>query len=764
MENLTLPPREHKKVNYAEFETFSDSSSENNKKQNHGNYISWSSSEDALLIEQVNKYLENQKNQNENDSKENLNENSDMNNQIDFFKNNEKDEKNNINSNKEKNLLEKSNEEKNEKEINPIMNINWNKIAEKFQNKNARQCQTRWQNILDPNRVKGPWTKEEDHKLIELVKKFGPEKWSNISTYLPGRLGKQCRERWYNHLNPEVRKTGWSKEEEWALFLLHRKYGNSWSTFSEKIPGRTDNTIKNHWNSIMKKNIVSINNQYQEMIKGKAKDEIEEIEKKIMDKCNQVMNKDYNEYYQEKIKEFPMMKTTKFGKKSKDKNNNENNNINNINNIEEDIINDNNNNIIKKTPDKIKKKIFENIKVKKDINKSPKNKSKNKINEKSDDFKEKQHKNNKKQNSAKKADKFLNISDEKELKILKSGEKILQKDKNILIKEAENKYKEKQKLKKEEKKSKSLKNNRYKTEENEETVNAIENMPTYTNKKSTKKPKKKLGRPKKINTKKNKTTFNVSKLSSHNKEKESPSRNNLNINQKISFQNTFINTGFNNNQINPNPIFTNSDYIKNNNINIPYPIYPTEKFPYYAEEDKDFTKMNFNKILITDSKDINKSKKEATFPFKVPTTAPFFRSDIKNSSESSGGNNSLGKITPDFRMNPPFIPSNDKYYLMQKNGPLFFNSNPKPMGFMRGVNNNNNNKISTDSNSIHSYSMNQSMLSANSAFKKSSSGSGSGSGSGRNFQPRANVFNFNNMADLNKEYFSNINLDEKNFK
>ena len=323
MENISLPPREHKKVNYAEFEAFSDSSSENNKKQNHGNYISWSSSEDAILVEQVKKYLENQNNQNVNDTKENMNENIDMNNQINNFTNNENNEKNNINLNKEKNLAEKI-DEKNEKEINNILNINWNKISEKFENKNARQCQTRWQNILDPNRVKGPWTKEEDLKLIELVKKFGPEKWSNISTYLPGRLGKQCRERWYNHLNPEVRKTGWSKEEEWALFLLHRKYGNSWSTFSEKIPGRTDNTIKNHWNSIMKKNIVSINNQYQEMIKGKSKEEIEEIEKNIMDKCNQVMIKDYNEYYQEKLKEFPMMKSLKFGKKSKDKENKEN--------------------------------------------------------------------------------------------------------------------------------------------------------------------------------------------------------------------------------------------------------------------------------------------------------------------------------------------------------------------------------------------------------------------------------------------------------
>ena len=754
---MSLPPREHKKVNYAEFETFSDSSSENNKRQNHGNYISWSSSEDALLIEQVNKYLESQKSQNENVSNENKNENINKNNQIDFLSNNEKEEKNNINLNKEKNLLTKSTEEKKEKEINTILNINWNKIAEKFENKNARQCQTRWQNILDPNRVKGPWTKEEDLKLIELVKKFGPEKWSNISTYLPGRLGKQCRERWYNHLNPEVRKTGWSKEEEWALFLLHRKYGNSWSTFSEKIPGRTDNTIKNHWNSIMKKNIVSINNQYQEMIKGKNKEEIEEIEKKIMDKCNQVMNKDYNEYYQEKVKEFPMMKEIKLGKKTKDKNNNENNlSDNNINIV------DNNYSFIKKTPDKNKKKIFENVKIKRDLNKSAKSKNKNKSRENIEESKEKKNKHNKKQNSAKKENKYFNINDDKELKILKSGEKVLQKDKNILIKEAENKLKEKQKLKKEEKKSKQKVN---KLEDKEEISKSIENLPTYTNKKSGKKQKRKLGRPRKLTIKKNKTKFNVSKLSSNNKEKDSPNINNININQKISFQNTFINTNFNNSQINPNNIFSNNDFMKNNtmnNINIPFPIYPNDKYPFYPDEDKDVTKMNFNKILITDSKDLNKSKKEKYFTYKIPPTGPFYRSDIKNSSESSGGNNSLGKLTPDFRMNPPFVPSNDKYYLMQQNGPLFYNSNPKPMGFVRGVNNNNNNKISTDSNSIHSYSMNQSIISANSAFKKSSSGSGSGSG--RSFQPRAGVFNFNNMADLNKEFFSNINLDEKNFK
>ena len=658
----------------------------------------------------------------------------------------------------------------NNKEINNVSNVNWNKIAEKLENKTARQCQTRWQNILDPNRIKGPWTKEEDLKLIELVKKYGPEKWSNISTYLPGRLGKQCRERWYNHLNPEVRKTGWSKEEEWALFLLHRKYGNSWSTFSEKIPGRTDNTIKNHWNSIMKKNIVSINNQYQEMIKGKSKEEIDVIEKSIMDKCNQVMNKDYNDYYQEKMKEFPMLINSKLGKKSKDKdnknkikNNKDINDNNTINILENDEFND-----IKKTPVKIKKKIFENIKVNKN-NRSPKMKSKNKFSEREEESKEKKHKNNKKQNSEKKNNKYFLINDDKELKILKSGEKILQKDKNILIKEAENKYKERQILRKDEKKSnKLLKNVLKQTEEKEDSEKSLGNIPTYINKRQ-KKSKKKLGRPRLINKMK-KTKFNVSKLSSHNKEKnkeemekESPNINNININQKINFQNTFISNFNTSTKINPN---FNTEFFPNNNINIPYPIYPQEKYPpYYIDEEKDFTKINFNKILISDSKDLNKSKKDAQFPFKVPpTVGPFYRSDIKNSSESSGGNNSLGKITPDFRMNPPFIPSNnDKYYFMPQNGPLYFNNNTKGVRYVKGVNNNNN-KISTDSNSLHSYSMNQSMLSANSAFKKSSSGSGSGSGSGRSFQPRPGAFNFNNMADLNKEFFSNINLDEKNIK
>ncbi|KAH9761102.1 transcription factor MYB3R-4 [Citrus sinensis] len=129
--------------------------------------------------------------------------------------------------------------------------------AECFKDRTDVQCLHRWQKVLNPELVKGPWSKEEDEIIIELVNKYGPKKWSTIAQHLPGRIGKQCRERWHNHLNPAINKEAWTQEEELALIRAHQIYGNRWAELTKFLPGRTDNAIKNHWNSSVKKKLDS---------------------------------------------------------------------------------------------------------------------------------------------------------------------------------------------------------------------------------------------------------------------------------------------------------------------------------------------------------------------------------------------------------------------------------------------------------------------------------------------------------------------------
>ncbi|CAL9771480.1 unnamed protein product [Musa acuminata subsp. burmannicoides] len=106
---------------------------------------------------------------------------------------------------------------------------------------------------------KGPWTPEEDQKLVQYIQKHGHGSWRAIPK-LAGlnRCGKSCRLRWTNYLRPDIKRGNFSPEEEQTILNLHSILGNKWSAIAMHLPGRTDNEIKNLWHTHLKKKLIQM--------------------------------------------------------------------------------------------------------------------------------------------------------------------------------------------------------------------------------------------------------------------------------------------------------------------------------------------------------------------------------------------------------------------------------------------------------------------------------------------------------------------------
>ncbi|XP_028781493.1 transcription factor MYB3 [Neltuma alba] len=105
---------------------------------------------------------------------------------------------------------------------------------------------------------RGAWSKQEDQKLIDYINKYGEGSWRTLPQAAGLlRCGKSCRLRWMNYLRPDIKRGNFAEDEEDLIIKLHALLGNRWSLIAGRLPGRTNNEVKNYWNSHLRKKLIN---------------------------------------------------------------------------------------------------------------------------------------------------------------------------------------------------------------------------------------------------------------------------------------------------------------------------------------------------------------------------------------------------------------------------------------------------------------------------------------------------------------------------